>query len=1023
MRSRLLYTIIFSAVLFQSVLAQKFNPYYNFKQLNEENGLAQNIVYHFLQDSRGYMWVGTRNGISLFDGVRTVNLLHDDQNKKSISGNFITRILEDADHTIWVGTNAGIDFYDIKENSFHHFSIEKPDGQYQDTYCVLLGFINKYELWFIETESKTIKIFNTKTKKFKQVCSTDAVDGTIYYNSHSNTVDVWSYLSMSTTHMVFRNDSLLSKEEFFGDEKNKGKASLLIFHVFVQNDSVTWLSTAKGLIKLNVSAHTHEVYDTADGRSIKEVRAATLSPNGQLWVSSTSGLFIFDIQAKKFLDNFSNDVLDPFSICSNNIVSLYFDHSGNIWCGSYGDGVSYANVQNNYFSKSLSKSEMKTEKKQNEVLKISADQEGNFWCLVQNVQEFWQLDSSLHIKTYRRPLLDNGKIFNGSVYQLLFNGKYTAWCGTDRGLFLFNTISNKMRQVHYPTFSNELFGSNWINMMIRLHDSSILLSTMSGLYRISEETGKESIKPFSNINQKPFKSFDLMYEDSEKNIYVKDIGQHLYVLQDSGQTGNYLIKKDFVFPSHVAHFSEDENDIYIASATGLYLLHKKNFAIEKSSINNLLPFNGITNVLVQKNKLWLFGEKGLYCLDRMQNTGRLFTTEDGLPANKFDELAMIVTNSGKCLSGTSNGLVSFYPNTLNDTIYPPRPQLINMYVNDSSKGFLANPQHTSAIILSHDQNTFSFDFSCISFQHADACTYSYKLANYDENWIAGGNTHYTRYSRIPPGKYTFMLRVSDASGKRSPYIKTMEINIEKAFWQTTIFKIISAIILAAIVLLCIKWYLRTRIQKQQRAFEKQQAIEKERTRIATDMHDDLGAGLSRIKFLSETIGIKKQMRQPVEEDISSISGYANEMIGKMGEIIWALNEKNDSLSDLLSYTRSYAVDYLMTNGIECQVNAPSTFPSIFLSGEFRRNIYLTIKEALHNILKHARANKVVIEIAIGKKLEVSIQDDGVGFDINNKRPFSNGINNMQKRMEDIGGSLTIIQKKGTTVILSAPLPE
>ena len=93
--------------------------------------------------------------------------------------------------------------------------------------------------------------------------------------------------------------------------------------------------------------------------------------------------------------------------------------------------------------------------------------------------------------------------------------------------------------------------------------------------------------------------------------------------------------------------------------------------------------------------------------------------------------------------------------------------------------------------------------------------------------------------------------------------------------------------------------------------EKQQAIEKERTRIATDMHDDLGAGLSRIKFLSETIGIKKQQQQPIEEEISKIRDYTHEMIDKMGEIVWALNEKNDSLSDLLSYTRSYAVEYLI----------------------------------------------------------------------------------------------------------------
>src|SRR5689334_7942805 len=110
------------------------------------------------------------------------------------------------------------------------------------------------------------------------------------------------------------------------------------------------------------------------------------------------------------------------------------------------------------------------------------------------------------------------------------------------------------------------------------------------------------------------------------------------------------------------------------------------------------------------------------------------------------------------------------------------------------------------------------------------------------------------------------------------------------------------------------------------------------------MHDDLGAGLSRIKFLSETIGIKKQQQLPIEEDISKIREYSHEMIDKMGEIVWALNEKNDSLSDLLSYTRSYAAEYLAQNGIHCVISLPEHLPAIAVSGEFRRNIFLAVKE-------------------------------------------------------------------------------
>lgn len=213
-----------------------------------------------------------------------------------------------------------------------------------------------------------------------------------------------------------------------------------------------------------------------------------------------------------------------------------------------------------------------------------------------------------------------------------------------------------------------------------------------------------------------------------------------------------------------------------------------------------------------------------------------------------------------------------------------------------------------------------------------------------------------------------------------------------------------------------------KILEAEEVLRRKMAVEKERTRIATDMHDDLGAGLSRIKFLSETIGIKKQQQQPIEEDIIKIREYSHDMIDKMGEIVWALNEKNDSLSDLLSYTRSYAVEYLSQNGIQCRVIAPDDFPTIMVSAEFRRNIFLAVKEILHNIVKHARATVASINIETGKKLIVTIQDNGIGFNQEEARPYSNGLINIKKRMNDVGGSMETDTSNGTSIRLSALLP-
>ena len=1021
--TRFLFILLFSVITLEAI-GQNANPYYHFKHLNVQNGLIQNIVYHFLQDSRGYVWVGTRNGITLYDGIRTTNFQHNDQDGNSLADNFITRFLEDSDHHIWIGNNAGIDLFNQKGNRFTHYEIPGPDGHPESSYCVPLGFTNKNELWFIDTRSKAIRTFNTKTNVFRFVCSTDAVDGTLNYDPHTEQVHIWTYLSMATTHFMIKKDSLVKTEHFFDGNKKDGQPALLIFHVFFKNDTTAWLATAKGLIALNPETRAYRIYDKLNKESVTELRYITESPKGILWTGTgNAGMYTFDPRAKKFLDHFRYAALDPFSICSDNIVSLYFDKVGNIWCGSYGKGASYTHVENNFFSKHLSKNEMEPGKKENSVSWTGSDQQGNIWCMVQDVQGFWLLDSSLRVKSYRWPVLENGKPFVAAVYQLLFDGESEAWCTTDRGLFRYNTRTNKIKQVDYPQISNALFGSYWSKVILRIHDSSILFSTFGGIYRIAKKNGKETILPLSVENNQLAGAIDMIFEDRERNLYVKDTEDSLYILAPTDGINNYRRIKALLFRPEIFQFQEKGTDLFLATSSGLFLLKKNDLVVESSTVNKLLPSQSISSVLAKEDKIWLFGERGLFYYDTTTFSGRLFNEEDGLPANEFNEYSMILKSTGECIIGTSNGLLSFDPGKLQDTIYPLRAQLVNMYVNDSSKGFIETPQEYSKINLTHDQNTFSFDFSIIGFQHAEESSYEYKLDSYDENWIHGGTTHYARYSKIAPGTYVFRIRILDANGKISPYMKTLVIEIKKAFWQTTYFKMLMSLLFVFLLWQAIKWWLSVRIRKEQIGFEKQQAIEKERTRIATDMHDDLGAGLSRIKFLSETIGMKKQMQQPVEEEIGSISNYANEMIGKMGEIVWALNEKNDSISDLLSYTRAYAAEYMLSNGIECQVNAPAEFPSVFVSGEFRRNIYLTIKEALHNIVKHAQTDSVVITIKIDKHLTIAIRDNGTGFDIKNIRPFSNGLNNMQKRMKDIQGSLEIVQKNGTLIKLTVPIPQ
>jgi len=202
--------------------------------------------------------------------------------------------------------------------------------------------------------------------------------------------------------------------------------------------------------------------------------------------------------------------------------------------------------------------------------------------------------------------------------------------------------------------------------------------------------------------------------------------------------------------------------------------------------------------------------------------------------------------------------------------------------------------------------------------------------------------------------------------------------------------------------------------------ERKQAIEKERTRIATDMHDDFGANLSRIKFISEKMQLNIQEENILKKDLVKISEYSDEMAEKMNEIVWALNQRYDFLDDLVSFTRAYASAYLEEKAIKLLFTA-QLIANTKLNGETRRNIFLVVKECLSNISKHAQATRVEISFVQTELLSVTVQDNGRGIEVDNIRPFANGLHNMQKRMEVMGGSFRIENVDGTRVTIVSPI--
>ena len=215
---------------------------------------------------------------------------------------------------------------------------------------------------------------------------------------------------------------------------------------------------------------------------------------------------------------------------------------------------------------------------------------------------------------------------------------------------------------------------------------------------------------------------------------------------------------------------------------------------------------------------------------------------------------------------------------------------------------------------------------------------------------------------------------------------------------------------------------RLKLENERKDFEKQVAImearQQERNRISADMHDELGSGVTAIRLMSEIV--KSKMKGDTLPEIDKISRSANDLLGKMNTIIWTMVSSNDTLESLVAYIRAYAVDFFENSTLQCQFDLPAQIPALAMSGEKRRNVFLSVKESLNNIIKHSQASVVTIRMKTDDEVFISISDNGIGINMDQLRRFGNGMKNMQKRIASVGGKCSIESHQGTRITFTMP---
>jgi signal transduction histidine kinase len=323
------------------------------------------------------------------------------------------------------------------------------------------------------------------------------------------------------------------------------------------------------------------------------------------------------------------------------------------------------------------------------------------------------------------------------------------------------------------------------------------------------------------------------------------------------------------------------------------------------------------------------------------------------------------------------------------------------------------------------KHRLDFRYTGLSFNAPERVRFRYRLEGLDPGWSEAGASRTASYPYIPPGEYRFHVIACNRIGVWNERGASLPLTVMSHFWQARWFIGLVALGLLGTVAGAARIIEKRKLQRRLARAEQERALERERARIAQDLHDDLGSSLTRISLLSDLAKADKDSPAQVETHMDKISQSAAQTVRSLEEIVWAVRPGSDSLQSLVEYISHFANEMFEGGPTRCRLDVPQEIPARMLPPEVRHDIFLIVKEALTNALKHSGASEVHVHAtASDSHLEITVQDNGAGFEVPPQDGHRHGLENMRRRAEAIGAKLELsaTSGKGTTVRLVTPLP-
>jgi signal transduction histidine kinase/ligand-binding sensor domain-containing protein len=978
-------------------------------QLTEQNGLSDNQVTCFFQDSKGFMWIGTQDGLNRFDGSVIRIFKKRSKDSTEIISNYITTITEDKQQNLWIATSLGLSVFDPVKNSFHSLGGKEAINDF--------SFDKNGNLWIVRWGSITEYIPSQK-KFVKYINQTSADAASLRNNNRFNKIIIDNngriWLAGYNGLWQFFDSSGEFKKVMTGNNP-----SGLILSMYKDHEGKIWLGYWNdGLKRFDPDSEKIEdfISDALPYTITGITETKSLQGNFLTWCN---GLAEVDPMTKFVTSHLPQTGESPEDFT---MAKLFTSHEGLVWIGT-DKGTRIMDPAKQFFHHHFISEKIITSQ--------------SFAFLQHNDQLYIGGAGDHFLKSYdptfklikkiiSQPVyIAGGQLVKPALLNMVRESDHSIWLCTEHGLFLFDERSNQLRLFQLKENDIPVATRNFIsNIFIDSRGNHWIFPWRSGIWQLDVPSGqfKKIILGLTKENGDVKKYLvAAATEDAHGNIWFADLDEGL-LLYDLN-TGQFSKPTEKLFGAQYSLQNVVREGEYIwgVKTGAVFRIHASTKKIDQWPVPDEFNKNVTGFCGDNFNHLWITTNSGLLSFDKMDHSFKRYTANDGLMENVLN--GVIFSNkNGKIFYGDKNYITEFDPNELVRSKKTP-PVIITNIISQNKSIPLERRGEEKYIDLGSNYNNFTFNWAILNYSNPLQNRFYCKLEGVDKEWKFVGYSGQAQYSSLQPGKYILRVKAATSEGLMNEEGDSLTIIIHPPFWKTWWFILASSIILLTVFIVVVRYIFQRNLKEKLLRLEKEQAVEKERNRISRDMHDDLGSGLTKIAIMSEVV--KKQIHEPekAKVQLENISQSSRELVDNLQDIIWVLNPKNDTLESLAAYIREYGLKFFEPFEISIHFNYPEKFSELKLSEEERRNIFLVIKESFNNIAKHAWCNKVTVCIEYAtNEIEIVISDDGKGFEMDHVRKFGNGLMNMQNRMKQVGGSYSIASTVGKGTVTKIEIP-